>query len=148
MTLTGRLSERFGGGVVLAAGLCLIGVSALLQPLSTGAPMTIALMCGIAIGQCFALPNVGALISRSVDAQRQGQILGLNNAAAALARITGPFCAALGYSHLTIHAPFLQAAAVAVPAVWLALAAAREAPPMERHEPAVAERPIRACAQE
>jgi DHA1 family tetracycline resistance protein-like MFS transporter len=125
MTLTGRLSERFGEGVMLAAGMAVIMVAAALQPLSTGAPMTIFLMCCIAIGWSVAFPNVGALISRTVDVHRQGQILGLNNACAALARTTGPFCAALGFSHLTIDAPFLQAALIAAPAIWLALAAAR-----------------------
>ena len=128
MTLTGRLSERFGEGVMLAVGMGVIMVAAVLQPLSTNAPATIALMCCIAIGQSVAFPNVGALISRTVGPHRQGQILGLNNACAALARISGPFCAALGFSHLTIDAPFLQAALIAAPAIWLALAAARRIP--------------------
>ena len=142
LTLTGRLSERFGEGAMLAVGMGVIMVAAALQPFSTAAPMTIALMCCIAIGQSVAFPNVGALISRTVDHRRQGQILGLNNAAGSLARITGPLCAALGFSHLSIDAPFFQAALVAAPAIWLALAAARRIgraePPAARASEAVA----------
>jgi len=125
MTATARLSERFGEGTMLAIGMAMTMLSSSLQPLSPGAPVTIALMCFTAVGQSVAFPNVGALISQAADPRKQGQILGLNNAAGALARVCGPFCAGLAFSHLTIDAPFLQGALVTAPAIWLALEAAR-----------------------
>jgi MFS family permease len=127
MLITGRLSEKFGEGPMLAVGMALTMTAAALQPLSTGSVMTIALMCLMAIGQSVSFPNVGALISKTADPHRQGQILGLNNATGALARVVGPFCAGLSFSGLSIDGPFLQGALIVAPAIWLALAAARRA---------------------
>ena len=132
LMLTARLSERFGEGAMLAVGMILTMVAAALQPLSPGAVVTIALMCLTAVGQSVAFPNVGALLTRAADPHRQGQFLGLNNAAGALARVTGPFCASLTFSHLSINGPFVQSALVTAPAIWLALQAARRVAPVRR----------------
>ena len=91
--------------------------------------MTTALMCVTATGQSVAWPNVGALISRTADPHRQGQILGLNNAAGAFARFVGPFCASQAFTWISLDAPFFQGAMVVAPAILLALSAARRAPP-------------------
>ena len=42
------------------------------------------------IGFAFVTPSVQALISRRSDPARQGEILGVNQSASALARILGP----------------------------------------------------------
>lgn len=125
--VTGRMSERFGEGPMLAVGMTLTMLCSIAQPFSTGAVMTIALMCLTAIGQSVAFPNVGALISRTADPHRQGQILGLNNANSALARVVGPFCSGLAFSGLSIHGPFILGALVTAPAIFLALSAGRRA---------------------
>jgi len=125
--LTGRLSERFGEGTMLAFGMLLTMVCVATQPFSTGAAMTIALMCLTAIGQSVAFPNVGSLISRTADPHRQGQILGLNNAAGALSRVAGPFCSGLAFSGISINGPFFLGAMVVAPAILLALSASRRA---------------------
>jgi len=127
MTVTAPLSERYGQGRMLAVGMALTMVCMALQPLSTGGPMTIALMSLSAIGQSVAWPNVSALVSQTADPQRQGQILGLNNAMSALARVVGPFCAGLSFSGLTVDGPYIQGALAVAPAIWLALAAGRMA---------------------
>lgn len=55
------------------------------------------LLCGLGvmtvavIGFALLTPSVQALISRRSDPQRQGEVLGVNQSAAALARILGPF---------------------------------------------------------
>ena len=127
--VTGRLSERFGEGPMLAAGMALTMVACALQPFSTSGAMVVALMCLTAIGQSVAWPNVGALISRTAHPDRQGQIQGLNNAMGALSRVVGPFCAAISFSTISLNGPFWQAALVLGPCIWLALAASRRAPP-------------------
>jgi MFS family permease len=134
MTLTAPLSERFGQGVMLAVGMAITMVCIGLQPLSTGGPMTIALMSLSAIGQSVAWPNVSALISETADPHRQGQILGLNNAMGALARVVGPFCAGLSFSGLTINGPYIQGAIMVAPAIFLALSVARRAPKLRGRE--------------
>lgn len=127
MTLTARLSERFGQATMLAAGMAVTMVCLALQPFSTGGPMTITLLSLSAIGQSVAWPNVSAIVSQTADPHRQGQILGLNNAMSALARVIGPFCAGLSFSGLTINGPFIQGAIAVAPAIWLAIAVSRRA---------------------
>jgi MFS transporter, DHA1 family, tetracycline resistance protein len=127
--ITGPLSERYGEGRMLAIGMAMTVLGSAVQPLSTGLVTTTLLMCVTAVGQSVAWPNVGALISRTADPHRQGQILGLNNAAGAFARFVGPFCAGLTFAGISINAPFWQGALIVAPAILLALSAARRAPP-------------------
>lgn len=129
MFVTGHLSERFGEGRMLAFGMGVTMIGSALQPFSTGGVMVVALMCVTAVGQSVAWPNVGALISRTADPHRQGQILGLNNAMGALARVVGPFCAGLAFAGISIHGPFILGALVLAPAILLALSASRRAGP-------------------
>lgn len=124
--LTGPLSERYGQATLLAIGMAITVVCIGLQPFSTSGPMTIALMSLSAVGQSVAFPNVSAMISETADPHRQGQILGLNNATGALARVVGPFCAGLFFP-ITIHAPFILGALVVAPAIFLAVQAGRRA---------------------
>jgi MFS family permease len=127
MGLTARLSERYGQGTMLAIGMAITMVCMSLQPLATTGSATIALMTLSAIGQSVAWPNVSALISETADPHRTGQILGLNNAMGALARVVGPFCAGLSFSGISIHGPFIQGALAVAPAILLALSAGRRA---------------------
>jgi MFS family permease len=126
--ITGRLSERFGEGPMLAAGMALTVVAMILQIFSTGGVMTTVLMCLTAMGQSVAFPNVGAMISRVADPHRQGQIMGLNNAAGALARVAGPLSVSLVFAAY-INGPFVLAALVVAPAIFLAVSASRRARP-------------------
>jgi MFS family permease len=127
--VTGPLSERYGEARMLAVGMTMTVFGCALQPLSTGLASTTALMCLTAVGQSVAWPNVSALISRTADPHRQGQIMGLNNAAGAFARFVGPFCAGLTFAGISINAPFWQGALIVAPAILLALSAARRAGP-------------------
>jgi MFS family permease len=125
--VTGPLSERFGEARVLAVGMALTVIGCALQTQSTGFAMTTALMALTALGQSVSWPNVAALISRAADPAKQGQVLGLNNAAGALARFVGPLTAGLAFAGVSIDAPFVIAALVVAPAILLALSAAGRA---------------------
>jgi MFS family permease len=129
IVLVGRLSRRFGEARVLAAGMAMTAAFLCLQPWSSGALTVVPLLALSAFGQSIAWPNVAALISRNVDWRQQGQYLGLNNAAGALARVVGPFCAGLAFSNAGVNAPFYLAALMVLPAVALAyLSRARKLP--------------------
>lgn len=132
--ITARMSEKFGEGVMLAIGMAMTALAAAGQVFSVGGPMTIALMCLTAIGQSVSFPNVGAIISRTADPHQQGQILGLNNAMGALARVVGPVCAGL-IVPLARDGPFILGAMMAAPAILLALSAVRHASPRVAPEP-------------
>jgi DHA1 family tetracycline resistance protein-like MFS transporter len=124
--LTGPLSRRFGEGRMLAVGMAGSVVFTALQPFSGGGVFTVVLMALIALSQSVAFPNSGALLSRSVDPDHQGQIMGLNNATGALARVAGPQFG-LGLQGLNINAAFYFGAAIVAPAIFLALGAGKAA---------------------
>ncbi len=96
--LAGKLSEvsfMTIGLVLMGLGLGLLGAFVFLKEadlswntLLTGilVSLTVAVM-----GFAFLTPSVQALISRRSDPERQGEILGVNQSASALARILGPF---------------------------------------------------------
>ena len=122
--LTGPLSRRFGEGPMLAVGMAGTVICTALQPFSDGRFFTVALMALMALSQSVAFPNSGALLSRSVDPDHQGQIMGLNNATGALARVVGPQCG-LWLLGRSINAAFYFGAAIVAPAIFLALGAGK-----------------------
>lgn len=122
---TGRLSRHYGEARMLAVGMGLTVLAQLLLPFSWGLPSTIVFMSLMAFGQSVAFPNVGALISRVADPDRQGQALGLNNAMGALARFLGPLSSGLVFASLSIEGPFWLASIVVAPAIGLAILAGR-----------------------
>ena len=79
------------------------------------------------LGDVLAFPNAGALMSRNVDEDHQGQIMGLNNAAGALARFVGPLCAGFVFAGISVDGPFYLGALIVAPAIALALSAGRAA---------------------
>ena len=123
---TGALSRRFGQAPMLAFGIAVTVICLTLQPLSPWGWATIAIMAVMSLGQSIAFPNTSALISRATDPDRQGQMLGLNNAMGAIARLIGPQ-AALALFAWSANAPFFVGAAVTAPAILLALGAGRAA---------------------
>lgn len=124
--VSGPLSERFGEGPMLAVGMAVTTIAMSLQIVSPNGVVTTILMCVTAAGQSVAFPNVGAMISRSADPHRQGQIMGLNNAGGAAARVAGPLWVSLVFA-AWINAPFVLAALIMAPAILLALSASRRA---------------------
>jgi MFS family permease len=96
--LAKRLSEStfmMLGILFMALGLAELGaVTIIAQAESTPSTLTMVLVfvglaCAV-VGFAFLTPSAQALISRRTDASRQGEILGVNQSASALARILGP----------------------------------------------------------
>ncbi|HEY5106715.1 MAG TPA: MFS transporter [Caulobacteraceae bacterium] len=125
--ITGALSRRFGEARMLAVGMAGTVISMALQPLTDGGVATIALMALTALSSSVAFPNSGALMSRAIDPDNQGQIMGLNNATGAFARFVGPFTAGLVFAGISVNGPFIMGALIVAPAILLALSAGRAA---------------------
>lgn len=128
--LTGRLARRFGEANVLAFGAVIFGLSLVAQVVAArlfpGHDWVVPVITAVtAFGMSLTMPNVSALISRSVDPNRQGQMLGLNMASGSIARILGPIFAGVIYSGLGPNWPFLIGAMFAIPAAIMALNAGR-----------------------
>ena len=125
--ITGPLSRRFGEARMLAVGMAGTVIAVGLQPFGDGGVVTVSLMALMALSSSVAFPNAGALMSRSIDPDNQGQIMGLNNATGAFSRVAGPFCAGLVFAGISVDGPFIMAAAIVAPAIFLALSAGRAA---------------------
>jgi DHA1 family tetracycline resistance protein-like MFS transporter len=125
--VTGALSRRFGEATMLAVGMVGTVATMAMQPFSHGDWTTIALMAGTAMFSSVAFPNAGALMSRNVDADSQGQVMGLNNAAGAFARVAGPFTAGIVFAEVNVNGPFWIGAAIVAPAILLAISAGKRA---------------------
>jgi MFS family permease len=64
------------------------------------------------VGFAFLTPSAQALVSRRTPADRQGEVLGVNQSAAALARILGPIFGVTLYKSMDSHLPPFIAGAV------------------------------------
>ncbi len=97
-----RLANRLSEVTFMAAGICLMAVGvlslagvswvALHQLAEFPARLTwmLASLTLCVIGFAFLTPSAQALISRRTDPARQGEVLGVNQSASAMARILGP----------------------------------------------------------
>ncbi|HRD28151.1 MAG TPA: MFS transporter, partial [Caulobacter sp.] len=101
-------------------GLALIFAGFALQPLVHAWPLAVVGMVTVALGQSLTFPNIGAIISKSASPERQGEMMGLNTAAGALARIIGPLMAAPLFAGFGPSAPFAVAAGLCLPALFMA----------------------------
>ena len=144
--IAGRLARRFGEARVLAVGSLIFGSGLALQVLVGrlmpaqaewvvsimgrsvvlhGDMLVPVVMAFGAFGMAVTMPNISALISRSVDPDRQGAMLGLNMAASSSGRIFGPIAAGALFSGVGHDWPFLIGAALTVPAAIMAINAGR-----------------------
>jgi MFS transporter, DHA1 family, tetracycline resistance protein len=128
--LSGRLARRFGEDRVLAVGCLVFGAGLMAQVIASrllpdAQWLVPVIMAAGAFGMASAMPNITALISRSVDPDRQGAMLGLNMAASSSARIFGPMVAGALFSGLGHDWPFMIGAALTVPASIMAIRAGR-----------------------
>jgi MFS family permease len=125
--LTGVLSRRYGEARMLAIGMAGTVIAMALQPFGDGGWSTYTLMALTALASSVAFPNAGALMSRAIDENSQGQIMGINNATSALSRVVGPQASSFFFASVNVNGPFLLGAAVVAPAILLALVAGRAA---------------------
>ncbi|MHB8419536.1 MAG: MFS transporter [Myxococcales bacterium] len=135
--LVGRLSRRFGERRLLLAGIACEALGMILAPYA-GAPLGIyGALCCLAAGAGLCSPSLSALISRQVDARKQGGTLGVASSMASLGRIFGPAWGGLAYDRWQYPAPYLSAAAVLGATFLFGLLALRKlAPAQEAVRPA------------
>jgi DHA1 family tetracycline resistance protein-like MFS transporter len=107
------------GILVLVVGLCTTGTSTTVLGMVLGA-------AGIACGNGLVSPSITAIVSRSSSADEQGLNIGVNQSAAALARIVGPTSAGFLFEHVGHGVPMLGGAGVLVIAAIVVLASVRQ----------------------
>jgi MFS transporter, DHA1 family, tetracycline resistance protein len=92
--LIGRLAQRFGElpFVIIGAALFVVGLFALpfVSPASGGLAGLLLVLAAFANGNAMTTPTLTSLASKSVGPEEQGEVLGVTQAGASLARIVGP----------------------------------------------------------
>jgi MFS family permease len=121
-----RIAHRYSeatliavGIVCMAGGVAGLGVMTWLKAAGASAetsPLKPLLITGATlavVGFAFLTPSTNALISRRTDSERQGEILGVNQSAASLARILGPIAGLTSYYATESHLlPYLFGSAL------------------------------------
>lgn len=136
-----RLVARVGelrflrlGAVLMMLGLMAI-VSLLLavhgqyvQGLAAIWSLALPILTVSVTGYAFLTPSIQALISRRGDPMRQGEVLGVNQSASALARILGPFLGSTLFFVGTAHVwPYVAGTGLLAVASWLTFQTRKEA---------------------
>lgn len=113
--VVGRLSRRIGETRLLLAGLLLSAAGlVLLGGTARSLPVTLVVLPIVALGQGFSLPSLSSLVSRSAGAGEQGEVLGAYQGISSLARVVGPFAGEIALGNVSVAAPPLGAAAIAL----------------------------------
>jgi MFS family permease len=120
-----RIARHLSESSLMAIGITLMGLGVLALAgvswlaTSTQPPFSVLLTLQLnsltfaVVGFAFLTPSAQALISRRTDSSRQGEVLGVNQSASALARILGPVLGlTLYFAHPTHLLPYVAGAAL------------------------------------
>ena len=110
----GESAMLLGGTLVLGAGLLWLAQVQSMAGL-LGACVVLA------IGHGISNPALSTLVSRQAAEHQQGQVLGVNQSMASLARVVGPLLGGLAFEKGSEIAPFLSSAAIVFLAALVAL---------------------------
>jgi DHA1 family tetracycline resistance protein-like MFS transporter len=124
--LIGRLTRRFGEARVVVVGYTSNAFGLLALAFGEGDWKTWGACLFIAVGTSLANPSLQSLISKGVDEDRQGSVLGVNQSLGAFARATAPWVALLVYG-VGRTLPFVLSGAVMLVALAAAGPATRRA---------------------
>jgi DHA1 family tetracycline resistance protein-like MFS transporter len=99
-TLIGPMVERHGERAVGAFGALLLAIGIVFMGVVQTIPGTMLGLLAVGVGWGFMAPSLQSLVSRRAHAREQGEVLGVNQSASALARMIGPIAAGWAYGAL------------------------------------------------
>ncbi len=103
-----QLLKKFNERKIFIAGNFLMGIGLGTIPFANHElPFLLASIFCMSAGNGLILPIGLSLISKFVKPQEQGEVLGMNQSLASLARFIGPFWGGIVYQHLGFMFPFL-----------------------------------------
>ncbi|HXZ89091.1 MAG TPA: MFS transporter [Candidatus Binataceae bacterium] len=120
---SGELNLIRGGLIAFAFGMA--PMASFVSPV-----MLLVTLALLSLGYGFVSPSVASLISKCSEGHQQGEVLGLNQSALALARICGPIAGGVVYQRLGAPAAYFGGGLVAIIALLptLGIEPAPEAP--------------------
>lgn len=99
-TLIGPMVERYGERAMGALGALLLALGIVFIGLAQSLNGTVIGLLGVGVGWGLMAPSLQSLVSRRAHATEQGEVLGVNQSASALARVIGPVAAGWAYGAL------------------------------------------------
>lgn len=106
------LASRYAEKTILRISMLAVAVVMALYPFVPGATLLFFMIPLLAVPQGLTMANVSALVSKSVPAEKQGAVLGINASLLALAQGIIPLFAGVGSSAIGIQAPFFVGSAL------------------------------------
>jgi len=118
--LLGKIVKRAGEARLIQIGMLLFAFG--MAPMASfGSPTALlVLLSALSLGYGFANPSIASLISKRTGHHLQGEVLGVNQSALALARIIGPIVAGLLYARGGPAVAYVVGGLIAVAAMFLA----------------------------
>ncbi len=125
--LVGRLAKRVPERALVIAGTLALGAGFLWIPFAGPVPALLAALGLVIGGQGLASPSLSSLISKTVEAPVQGEVLGVSQSLSAGARVIGPAGGGFVLHRLDAFSTYAAAAAAALTALALLVLGGRTA---------------------
>jgi DHA1 family tetracycline resistance protein-like MFS transporter len=123
----GPLTKRYGDAYVLRAGMIIYMIGLCFLITSDGIYSVIFALTWISIGNSLFVPSSSSLVSQYASSDKQGEIIGLFQAAGNLGRVFTPTFSGYVFAVYGTSAPFVGAALILIPALMLLQVAIRQA---------------------
>jgi len=119
--LVGRLARHLPERTLVVAGALALGIGLLWIPFAGPSPALLAALGLVVGGQGLASPSLSSLISKTVEAPVQGEVLGVSQSLSAGARVIGPAGGGFVFHRFDASAAYVAAATSAIAALGLIL---------------------------
>lgn len=127
--LIGPMVERYGEQANAALGGALLSAGVIAMGLAQSIVATVVSLLAVGVGWGLLAPSLQSLVSRRALANEQGQVLGVNQSASALARVIGPVAAGWAYGALGPGMGFVAGGLlIAAAAAWVRVMPGRKNP--------------------
>lgn len=117
----GWLVRRAGPLHAVTVGLVCFLIGHLTVAGSSGGAMMLAGLIALAVGMSAFIAPASNLMTASAAEDERGAVLGVFQGAGNLGRTLTPLCSGFLFAHFGARAPFLAAASLILPALWLLL---------------------------
>ncbi len=117
--IIGRLSKRFGEGVLAVFGTFLMAVGMAMLPFATHLSVLLLALAIMSVGMGLSSPSLNSLISLNASEEEQGSVIGVSRSVSTLARILGPLWGGWSFGAFGFQWPFFTSGLVLFVAIFV-----------------------------